>query len=171
MSSRLRWKTAGSQVIASAVEKEDVMKPFNRIMVPTDFTEASAPAFQEAIELARKYGSELLIGHAYQPPNMIPADVFASDVYEEWDRNLRLRVEEKLQGLVDDAKKAGVQAKPLVLSGAPYEAIVDAAKENKADLVVMGTHGRKGVSRFFLGSVASRVISTAPCPVMTVRAA
>jgi nucleotide-binding universal stress UspA family protein len=147
------------------------MKPFKRIMVATDFTEASTPAFQEAIELAQKNGSELLIGHAYQPPNMSMADAVAPGVYEEWDRNLRTQIEEKLQGLVDDAKKAGVLAKPLVLTGAPYEAIVDAAKENKADLVVMGTHGRKGVSRFFLGSVASRVISTAPCPVMTVRAA
>jgi nucleotide-binding universal stress UspA family protein len=147
------------------------MTPFNRIMVATDFTEASTPAFQEAIELAKKDGSELLISHAYQPPNMVQADTVAPGVYEEWDRNLRSRVQEMLQGLVDDAKKAGVPAKPLVLTGAPYEAIVDAAKENKADLVVMGTHGRKGVSRFFLGSVASRVISTAPCPVMTVRAA
>ena len=58
-----------------------------------------------------------------------------------------------------------------MLFGTPYEAIVEAALENNADLVILGTHGRKGVSRFFLGSVASRVISTAPCPVMTVRAA
>ena len=147
------------------------MNPFKRILVATDFTDASNPAFEEAIELAQKNGSELLIGHAYQPPNMTQADVVAPGVYEEWDRNLRTQVEQKLQDLVNDAKKAGVLAKPLVLTGAPYEAIVDAAKENKADLVVMGTHGRKGVSRFFLGSVASRVISTAPCPVMTVRAA
>jgi nucleotide-binding universal stress UspA family protein len=147
------------------------MNPFKRIMVATDFTDASKPAFEEAIELAQKNGSELLIGHAYQPPNMFQADAVAPGVYDEWDRNLRTQVEQKLQGLVDDAKKAGVVAKPLVLSGAAYEAIVDAAKENKTDLVVMGTHGRKGVSRFFLGSVASRVISTAPCPVMTVRAA
>ncbi|HEX7253007.1 MAG TPA: universal stress protein, partial [Thermoanaerobaculia bacterium] len=55
-------------------------------------------------------------------------------------------------------------------SGAPDEAITAAARDQKADLVVMGTHGRKGVSRFFLGSVASRVISTSECPVMTVRA-
>ncbi len=147
------------------------MKPFNRIMVATDFTDASKPAFEEAIELAKKNGAELLISHAYQPPNVVQADAVAPGVYEEWDHNLRTQVEQKLQGLVDDAKKAGVQAKPLVLTGAPYEAIVEGAKDKKADLVVMGTHGRKGVSRFFLGSVASRVISTAPCPVMTVRAA
>jgi nucleotide-binding universal stress UspA family protein len=157
--------------LALTETKEDDMNPFRRIMVATDFTDASTPAFEEAIELAQKNGSELLIGHAYQPPNATQADAVAPGVYEEWDRNLRTQVERKLQGLVADAKKVGVQAKPLVLVGAAYEAIVDAAKENKADLVVMGTHGRKGVSRFFLGSVASRVISTALCPVMTVRAA
>jgi nucleotide-binding universal stress UspA family protein len=147
------------------------MKRFNRILVATDFTEASTPAFQEAIELGRRNGSELLISHAYQPPGMTQADAVAPGVYDEWDRNLRARVEGKLQGLVEAAEKAGVLARPLILTGDAYEAIVDAAKENKADLVVMGTHGRKGVSRFFLGSVAARVISTAPCPVMTVRAA
>ena len=74
MISRLRWRTGGLRTLALTVEKEDVMKPFNRIMVATDFTEASAPAFQEAIELAKKNGSELLISHAYQPPNMVQAD-------------------------------------------------------------------------------------------------
>jgi nucleotide-binding universal stress UspA family protein len=171
MNSRVRWKTRGSWALALPAKKEDDMNPFKRILVATDFTDSSKPAFEEAIELAQKNGSELLIGHAYQPPNMTQAYAVAPGVYDEWDRNLRIRVEQKLQELVNDAKKNGILAKPLVLAGAPYEAIVEAAKENKADLVVMGTHGRKGVSRFFLGSVASRVISTAPCPVMTVRAA
>ena len=147
------------------------MKPFNRILVATDFTDASTPAFEEALELAKKNGARLLIAHAYQPPKMSIADAVAAGVYDEWNENLRARVTQKLQGLVDEATQAGVLAEPLVLVGSAEEAIVDSAKHNKADLVVMGTHGRKGVSRFFLGSVASRVISTAPCPVMTVRAA
>ncbi len=147
------------------------MKPFKRILMATDFTHASKPAFEEALGLAKKNGSQLLIAHAYRPPNMSIADAVAGGAYDEWNENLRARVAEKLQGLVDEARQAGVLAEPLVLAGSAEEAIVDSAKQNKADLVVMGTHGRKGVSRFFLGSVASRVISTAPCPVMTVRAA
>jgi nucleotide-binding universal stress UspA family protein len=171
MNSRAQWKTRDSWTLVLHAKKEARMNPFKRILVATDFTDSSKPAFEEAIELAQKNGAELLIGHAYQPPNMTQADAVAPGVYDEWDRNLRFRIEQKLQELVNDAKKNGILAKPLVLAGAPYEAIVEAAKENKADLVVMGTHGRKGVSRFFLGSVASRVISTSPCPVMTVRAA
>ncbi len=147
------------------------MNPFHRILVATDFSEASEPAVAEAIEMARESGAELLVAHAYQHPNVIEAQSVAGGVYEEWDRNLRNRVEEKLRPIVARAQKEGVKAGILVLSGAPYEAIAAAAGENNADLVVMGTHGRKGVARFFLGSVASRVISTAPCPVLTVRAA
>ena len=146
------------------------MKPFKRILVATDFSEASAPAMREAVELAQDGASLLLIAHAYQPPNMTQADAVAPGVYDEWDRNLRSGVEAQLKPLVDEARKAGVNARALILSGTPYEAIAEAVQEQKADLVVMGTHGRQGVSRFFLGSVASRVISTVACPVLTVRA-
>ena len=147
------------------------MKPFNHILLATDFTEASTPAFRAAIEFAQGNGAEVTIVHAYQPPNMCQAEAVAPGVYDEWDRNLRTRIEAKLEGLVSEARKAGVRAKPLVLAGTADEVIVEAAENDKTDLVVMGTHGRKGVTRFFLGSVASRVISTSPCPVMTVRAA
>jgi nucleotide-binding universal stress UspA family protein len=151
-------------------KKEDVMELFHRILVATDFSEASTPAFQEAILIAKENGAELLIANAYHPPNVLEADSVAFGVYEEWDRNLRVEIEGKLNALVEEARKAGVAARPLILPGAPHEAITGAAKENDADLVIMGTHGRKGVSRLFLGSVASRVIATAPCPVMTIHA-
>ena len=147
------------------------MKTFHRIIVATDFTAASNPAFREAVQMAQGNGAELIIVHAYPPPNMAQAEGVAPGVYEEWDRNMRAGAETKLNRLVDDATKAGANARALALSGAPDEVIVESAKRNRADLLIMGTHGRKGVSRFFVGSVASRVVSTAPCPVMTVRAA
>jgi nucleotide-binding universal stress UspA family protein len=147
------------------------MKPFHRILVATDLTATSEPAFAEAIEMAKGGDTELLIAHAFQPPNVAQAQAAAGGVYEEWIRNLRDQTEERLEPLVERAAKEGVKAEKLVLSGTAYEAITEAAKEKEADLVIMGTHGRKGVSKFFLGSVASRVISTAHCPVLTVRAA
>ncbi len=146
------------------------MKTFQKIIVATDLTPASEPALKEAVEMAKEKGSELVITHVYQPPDVAQAEAITSGVYDEWDRNLRTAAEKGLKPLVEDAKKEGINARALVLSGPAYEAIADAAEKNDADLVVMGTHGRKGVSRFFVGSVASRVISTAPCPVMTVRA-
>jgi universal stress protein A len=148
------------------------MKPFRRILFATDFSKASERAFQESTEMARENGAELLIAHVYQTPGFLPTDVYMSPaVYEELDAKLRENVALRLQALVDGVRKSGIDARPLVLAGTPYEAIAEAAQANAADLVVMGTHGRTGASRFFLGSVASRVISTAPCPVLTVRAA
>lgn len=145
------------------------MNPFQKILMATDFSDASAAAWRRAVAIARENKADLLVAHAYEPPNLIQAGAVAPGVYEEWDTNMRLDVEKKLQLLVSDAKKANVIARTLVLLGDPDQAIAKAAEDNDVDLVVMGTHGRKGVSRFFLGSVASRVISTAPCAVLTVR--
>jgi len=92
-----------------------------------------------------------------------------AEVYEEWDQKLREAVERRLRPLLEHARKDGVEAEPLILRGFADEAIIAAAKQQHADLIVMGTHGRRGAARLFLGSVAARVISTAPCPVMTVR--
>jgi nucleotide-binding universal stress UspA family protein len=147
------------------------MNPFKRIIVATDLTPASEPAVAEASLLAKENGADLLIAHVYRPPSVSQAQSVAGGVYEEWDQNIRAEVKGKLGVLVATAKKEGVKAEALVLAGQPYEAIVQAAKSKNADLVVLGTHGRRGVARFFMGSVAARVISTAPCPVMTVGAA
>lgn len=143
------------------------MKNFHRILVATDLTPGSKVVLDEAIEMAKGNGSELLITYAYSPPEAVEA-VSKGD-YDRWDANVRSNAEGKLQELVNDARKRGVTADSLVLSGVPYEAIALAAKEKKADLVILGAHARTGVPRFFLGSVASRVIPTAPCPVLTVQ--
>jgi nucleotide-binding universal stress UspA family protein len=148
--------------------KENLMKPFKRIIVATDLSPASEPALKEAVGLAKENGAELLIAHAYQPPTVVEAQSISAGVYEEWDENIRAEVKARLQELVENAAKDGVKAELLILKGTPYQAIAEAARVNEVDLVVLGTHGRKGVSRFFLGSVAARVISTAPCPVLTV---
>jgi nucleotide-binding universal stress UspA family protein len=144
---------------------------FRRILLATDFSPASAPAFEQSVKMAERDGALLLIAHAYQEPALAELSHAPARVYEEWDQKLREGVERKLRPLVEHARKEGVEARALVLSGFPEEAIVEAAAREGADLIVMGTHGRIGAARLFLGSVASRVISTAPCPVMTVRSA
>ena len=121
--------------------------------------------------MARKEGALLLIAHAYQEPGLVELSHAPADVYERWDRELREATERRLRPLVEHARKEGVEARALILTGFADEAIIEAAKREGADLIVMGTHGRRGAARLFLGSVAARVISTAPCPVMTVRSA
>ena len=75
----------------------------------------------------------------------------------------------QLGTLVARARRAGVRAASLVVVGSPYEVIARAARSKRADVLVLGTHGRAGLARFFLGSVAARVLATAPSPVLTVR--
>jgi len=121
--------------------------------------------------MAKQDGAQLLIAHAYQEPRLVELSHAPAAVYAEWDQKLREAVERKLRPLLEYARKEGVDAEGLILRGFADEAIIEAAKERSADLIVMGTHGRRGAARFFLGSVAARVVSTAPCPVMTVRSA
>ena len=147
------------------------MTPFKRILVATDLSPVSLPAIEESILMAKEYGAELIVAHVYRGPNVIEAQSIASAVYDEWDRTLRNEVEKKLLPIVEEAVKEGVAARPLIIDGFPPAAIARAAKDNGADLVVMGTHGRKGVARLFMGSVAAQLIATAPCPVLTVHAA
>ena len=145
------------------------MKLFQRILVATDFSPASTPAFEESVKIARREGAELLIAHAYQEPGLVELSRAPSDVYAQWDQQLREGAERKLQPLVEHARNEGVEARGLILTGFADEAIVQAARREGADLIVIGTHGRRGAARLFLGSVAARVISMAPCPVMTMR--
>jgi nucleotide-binding universal stress UspA family protein len=78
-------------------------------------------------------------------------------------------VEEELEKWAGAARSKGISVRTLVRTGSPYQEIVNLATDERADLVAMGTHGRSGVSRLLLGSVADRVIRLAPCPVLTVR--
>jgi universal stress protein A len=147
------------------------MKMFQRILAATDFSPASTPALEQSVKLAKRDGALLLIAHAYQEPGLVALSRAPARVYKEWDEKLREGCERKLRPLVENARKEGVEAQALLLKGFADEAIVKAAKQQGVDLIVMGTHGRRGAARLFLGSVASRVIATAPCPVMTVRSA
>jgi nucleotide-binding universal stress UspA family protein len=147
------------------------MKMFERILVATDFSPASTPALEQSVKMARQDGALLFVAHAYQEAGLVELSHAPAKVYQEWDKKLREGVERKLRPLLEHARKEGVEAEGLILTGFADEAIIEAAKQQRADLIVMGTHGRRGAARLFLGSVAARVIATAPCPVMTVRSA
>jgi nucleotide-binding universal stress UspA family protein len=90
-------------------------------------------------------------------------------MYDDMEAAERAYAQKHLDAIVAKARKAGARAKGLLVAGVAHERIAQAARARKADLVVIGTHGRTGVARLFLGSVASRVLAVAPCPVLTVR--
>jgi nucleotide-binding universal stress UspA family protein len=141
----------------------------SRILHPTDFSPASRAAFTRAVTLARKDRSELVITHVLAP--VLPAvDGYAApQMYDQMEAAGRRYGKKHLDALVAKARKAGVRARGLLLDGVVHERIVRAARAQRADMIVIGTHGRTGIARFVLGSVASRVVSHARCPVLTVR--
>lgn len=146
------------------------MSRIRRILHPTDFSRASTPAFKRAVEMAKANRSELVVAHVLVPSMPIMGDGYISpQVYEDLDAAARSAAQKQLRKLVDRAKQAGVRAKGLLLDGVAHERIARAARAQKADLVVIGTHGRTGFAKLFLGSVASRVLAVSPCPVLTVR--
>jgi nucleotide-binding universal stress UspA family protein len=146
------------------------MSRIRRILYPTDFSRASGAAFTKAVDLAKTNKAELLVVHVLGPAMPMVGDGYVSpQVYEDLAASARAYGKKNLDALVAKAKKAGVRAKSILLDGVPHEQIARTARRQRADLVVMGTHGRTGLAKIFLGSVAGRVIAIAPCPVMTVR--
>ena len=140
------------------------------ILHATDFSPASRAAFAKAIELARRDRAPLLIAHVMTPPLPMLGDGYVSPTtWDEIERSYRKASQRKLDAAGARAKAAGVRARGMLLQGLLHEQIVRAARAQRARLLVVGTHGRSGVARFFVGSVAGRVVASAPCPVVTVR--
>jgi nucleotide-binding universal stress UspA family protein len=141
------------------------------IMHPTDFSPASRPAFTQAVATAKEHGAEVLLVHVVASIIPLMGDGYVSPkVYDDMVRASRTDAQQKLDRLIAAAKKAGARARGMLLEGVAWEQLVRTAKARKADMIVMGTHGRTGLTRLFLGSVAERVVGSAPCPVLTVRA-
>jgi len=146
------------------------MSRFRRILHPTDFSSASTAAFKRAVAMAKKDRSELVLVHVLAPPMPIAGEGYIPpNVYEDLEASAQRYAEKRLAALKDKAKTAGVRASIVIREGVADEQIVRAARAKKADVIVIGTHGRTGLARLFLGSVASRVVTAAPCPVLTVR--
>ena len=147
------------------------MSGFRRVLHASDFSRASSAAFRWATDLARTNRAPLTIVHVYAFLIPLMGEGYATpQVYDKMLADVRADAQRQLDRLVAKAKKAGARAKGLLLEGVPHDRIVRAARSTRADLVVLGTHGRTGIGRVILGSVAARVVTLAPCPVLTVRA-
>ena len=146
------------------------MKHIKRILHATDFSPASEPALEEAIDLAKQNDAELLVVHVIEPVRYVAGEEFGGpELYVRLEEITDQNAQASMKKLIEKVDKLKVKAKSLLLKGVAHEQIVSAAETRKADMIVIGTHGRTGFSKLFMGSVAGRVISTALCPVLTVR--
>ena len=151
--------------------KSRATRTFRRILHPSDFSPAARPAFRKAVELAKTTGAELVITHVLPTLPLMPDTYIAATTYNEMLGAQRASGQQQLNRLVAAAKAAGARASGTLLGfGVPADSIARLAKSRRADVIVIGTHGRTGFRRALMGSVAARVIALARCPVLTVRA-
>jgi nucleotide-binding universal stress UspA family protein len=145
------------------------MSEWKKIGCAVDFSEPARVALEEAVEQARRTGAELVLVHVHVPAPTNPTDVVASPA--EITRMVADEMERTLAGWREDAERLlGRAVSATVLLGDPAGEVVRWAREQGPDLLVLGTHGRTGIRRFILGSVAERVLREAPCPVLVARA-
>jgi nucleotide-binding universal stress UspA family protein len=138
-----------------------------RILVPHDFSPTADNALTFAIDLAARIGAGVTVMHAYEYPMLTYPEgpALTADLILEIEKAAR----SALEGVVSRARRPGVAMDSSLRQGPPWAEILASAKDGHADLIVIGTHGRRGLSRALLGSVAEKVVRTAPCPVLTLR--
>jgi len=137
-----------------------------KIMVPTDFTEYSEGAMDYARMMAKKLNAGLLLVHVIEPFTYSVTDTI--QVVDHYGA-LKAIAGPLMESLKKKILKDKLKVDTAVLSGTPYLEIIKKARQAGVDLIVMGTHGRTGVTHLLMGSVAERVVRMAHCPVLTVR--
>ncbi len=141
------------------------MGGIRRILLATDLSAASDAAADQALDLAHDLGADLLVVSVIDPRSLrLPGGRVGARVDQ-----VRASREAAAQELVARGRGAGVQVTFLIWEGNPGESIVDAARSEEVDLVVVGSHGRGSMGRFFIGSVSEHVVRHAHCPVLVVR--
>jgi universal stress protein A len=143
------------------------MIALTRILVPHDFSDTSNAAVRYGIALAKNFGARLYVLHV--------GDQARLDLETEFPLGLEGAVEdavrERLSKIFTPAEQTELKPDFVLRPGVPAQEIVEFAKDHEVDLIVMGTHGRGFVGHVVMGSVAEKIVRTAPCPVLTVRAA
>ena len=147
------------------------MIALKHVLVPTDFGEASEAALNYARELARAFNARLTVLHVAD--NVLAGAIGIEGyvgAYPDFQRSLEESAKRQLEAAVTDEDRREFNANGVLrTSASPAWAIVNYARDADVDLIVMGTHGRGPMAHLFMGSVAERVVRTAPCPVLTVK--
>ena len=144
---------------------------FQKILVPTDFSPASKQALPYACELAKLHSGEVMIVHVMELPHYPTLFEGTAMVVPPIDDTLRRQLKLQLETLAAEQSSAhGCPCRPILREGPPTQELLDCAKDQGAELIVIATHGYTGLKHMLLGSTAEQVVRHACCPVLTVRA-
>ena len=138
------------------------------ILVPTDFSDYAAHALDYAIELAKTLQARLTVLYVFHVSTLALGEAPPA-VLDETLQAMETNAQQQTQQALARVLKAGLQGDSLIVEGTPFQAIVETAESRDVDLIVMGTHGRTGLTHVLMGSVAERVVRIAPCPVLVTR--
>jgi nucleotide-binding universal stress UspA family protein len=142
------------------------------ILVPVDFSAPSMQALVYARELANKLLARVTLLHVIQTPLLGGGPTTGMGMaYADLMAQMEADATQTMAGCVERLREEGLECDSIVIHGAPFEQIVEAARARQVDLIVMATHGHTGLQRFLLGSVAEKVVRLAPCPVLVTRSA
>jgi nucleotide-binding universal stress UspA family protein len=146
------------------------MIAIKRVLVATDFSAPSETAVNYARAMARAFGGELHVLHVFEPLWITSADVVGGGVaLATMIQGLEETAKKQLDEAVTEEDRRELHAvSAMVTSESPAREIARYASDHKVDLLVIGTHGRSGITRLLIGSVAEKVVRMAPCPVLTV---
>ena len=138
------------------------------ILVPTDFSEYADYALDYAIEIAKAFTAHLTFLHVIHLTPLAMGDIGVSGLVPYLEE-IETDAQQRMQTLLNRVHQEGLQGETAIVQGVPFQAIVDMAESQHIDLIVMGTHGRTGLTHVLMGSVAERVVRMAPCPVLVTR--
>lgn len=150
-----------------ATERSVVADGYDRILIPTDGSDCAAAAVTHGIAIAKEYGATVHAVNVMDVRSMtstdeVPPQTTLIETFEE-------QGEKATEAVAERVREAGLDATTAVRKGTPAVGLLDYADENDIDLVTMGTHGRSGFERYFLGSTTAKVVRTAEIPVLSVR--
>jgi len=144
------------------------MKEIKKILVPVDFSENSQKILRAAADFAQKFEASLSVVFVVQSFDDYSGFFVPHMPIAQFEDEMVASASEKMKSFVAETLPGGASCVTSILSGDVAEEINRFAKEQAADLIVMGTHGYKGLEKILFGSVAEKIVKTAPCPVLTI---
>lgn len=141
----------------------------NKVLVPIDFSDYSKSALKYAVNFARSFSAEIILIYVVEPiiypPDFSMGQIAMPSINTDWDKRAR----EELDKLAKIEITNSIKVKTTIKTGKPFVEIIETAKEEDVDLIIIATHGHSGVEHILFGSTAEKVVRKAPCPVLTLR--